>query len=87
MTINDAARDTMPAAPAARATPKWFAALGLVAGLGAIVASSCCFVPLALAALGAGASVLGGLEMIVARRAPLPRSAPWRLPEDGARGG
>lgn len=74
MTINDAARDTMPAAsslPAARAPPKWFAALGLVAGLGAIVASSCCVVPLVLAALGAGASVLGGLEMIAAWRAPL----------------
>jgi mercuric ion transport protein len=73
MTVNDAARDT-PAASSlrgARGTQKWFAALGLVAGLGAIVASSCCFIPLGLAALGAGASVLGGLEMIAAWRSPL----------------
>ncbi|MGJ0427314.1 hypothetical protein [Methylocystis sp.] len=60
MTINDAAQETTPAvapAPAAPAAPKWFAALGLVAGLGAVVASSCCFIPLSLAALGAGAGV------------------------------
>lgn len=73
MTINDAAQETTPAvapAPAAPAAPKWFAALGLVAGLGAVVASSCCFIPLSLAALGAGAGVLGGLEMV----------AEWRVP-------
>ena len=73
MTINDAAQETTPAAasPAAPASPKWFAALGLVAGLGAVVASSCCVIPLGLAALGAGASVLGGLEMVAAWRVPL----------------
>ncbi|HXY57445.1 MAG TPA: mercury transporter MerT [Methylocystis sp.] len=74
MTVNDAASRTTPAAPippAARASPKWFAALGLAAGLGAIVASSCCVIPLGLAALGAGAGVLGGLEAIAAWRIPL----------------
>jgi mercuric ion transport protein len=72
MTINNAAQETMPAVapPAAPATPKWFAALGLVAGLGAVVASSCCVIPLGLAALGAGAGVLGGLETV----------AEWRVP-------
>lgn len=74
MTINDAVQETAPAVapppPAAPATPKWFAALGLIAGLGALVASSCCVIPLGLAALGAGAGVLGGLEMV----------AEWRVP-------
>ncbi len=72
MTINDAAQETMPAVglPANPAAPKWFAALGLVAGLGAVVASSCCVIPLGLAALGAGAGVLGGLATV----------AEWRVP-------
>ena len=63
MTINDSAQETTPpvsASPVAPAAPKWFAALGLVAGLGAVVASSCCVIPLGLAALGAGAGILGG---------------------------
>jgi mercuric ion transport protein len=50
--------------------PKCFAALGRAAGLGAVVASSCCVIPLGLAALGAGASVLGGVELVAAWRAP-----------------
>ena len=73
MTINDAAQETTQAAaspPATPAAPKWFAALGLAAGLGAVVASSCCVIPLALATLGASASVLGGLELV----------ASWRIP-------
>lgn len=73
MIINDAVQRMTPAVaspPAMPAAPKWFAALGLVAGLGAVVASSCCVIPLGLAALGAGASVLGGLEMV----------AEWRVP-------
>ncbi|PWB82242.1 MAG: mercury transporter MerT [Methylocystaceae bacterium] len=74
MTIDDAARETTPAAPsspAASAAPKRFAALGLVAGLGAVVASSCCVIPFGLVALGASASLLGGLEMVAAWRVPL----------------
>ncbi len=73
MTINSAAKETTPAASssaASPAAPRWFAALGLVAGLGAVIASSCCVVPLGLAALGAGAGVLGGLELL----------AEWRVP-------
>ncbi len=74
MTIDETRREAAPAAsqPAdLSASPNWFAALGLVAGLGAVVASSCCVIPLALAALGAGASVLGGLEWVAAWRVPL----------------
>jgi mercuric ion transport protein len=74
MTINDTAQETTPAASSPAhlpASPKWFAALGLVAGLGAVVASSCCAIPLGLAALGAGAGVLGGLEAVAEWRTPL----------------
>lgn len=73
MTINDAAQDTTQAvssAPAAVA-PKLFAASGLIAGLGAVLASSCCVIPLGFGALGASASILGGLEAVAAWRAPL----------------
>jgi mercuric ion transport protein len=73
MTIDDAAQKTPAASapPAVPVSPKWFAALGLVAGLGAVVASSCCVIPLGLAALGASASVFAGLELISAWRVPL----------------
>ena len=72
MTVNDAAQETTQAAasPSAMRAPKWFAALGLTAGLSAVVASSCCVIPLGLAALGAGASVLGDLELVAAWRVP-----------------
>lgn len=75
MIIDDAIKETTTTTasppPATPAAPKWFAALGLVAGLGAVVASSCCVIPLGLAALGAGAGVLGGLESVAAWRVPL----------------
>ena len=74
MAINDAAQETMqgdsPSA-IAPASPRWLAALGLIAGLGAVVASSCCVIPLGLAALGVGAGVLGSLELVAAWRVPL----------------
>ncbi|WP_363351471.1 mercuric transporter MerT family protein [Methylocystis echinoides] len=44
--------------------------LGLVAGFAAVVASSCCAIPLGLAALGASAGVLGGLETVAEWRTP-----------------
>jgi mercuric ion transport protein len=53
------------------AAPKWFAALGLLAGLGAVVAPSCCVIPLGLAALSAASDVLGGFGAIASWRAPL----------------
>jgi mercuric ion transport protein len=74
MTINDAAPTTD--APetlrtTSRAAPKWLAALGLLGGFGAVAASSCCVLPLGLAALGAGAGVLGGVEYLTGWRTPL----------------
>ncbi len=42
----------------------WLAGLGAVAGFSALAASSCCVLPLALAGLGAGSAVFGGLEML-----------------------
>jgi mercuric ion transport protein len=42
----------------------WLAGLGAVTGLGALAASSCCALPLALAGLGAGSAVFGGLEIL-----------------------
>jgi mercuric ion transport protein len=48
----------------------WLAGLGAVAGFGTLAASSCCVLPLALAGLGAGSVVFGGLE-ILAKWRPL----------------
>jgi len=42
----------------------WLAGLGAITGLGALAASSCCALPLALAGLGAGSAVFGGLEIL-----------------------
>jgi mercuric ion transport protein len=74
MTIDNATDETTPNAssPAASpAAPKWLAALGLAAGLGAVIASSCCVIPLGLAAVGAGAGVFSGLELLAEWRVPL----------------
>jgi mercuric ion transport protein len=74
MSVSETTRETTPAATSphvAPASPRWLAALGLVAGLGAVVASSCCVIPLGLAGLGAGAGVLGGLETVATWRVPL----------------
>lgn len=46
----------------------WFAGLGTVAGLGALAASSCCALPMALAGLGATGAVFGGLTMLASVR-------------------
>jgi hypothetical protein len=58
---------------AGRAAPKpgYLAAIGLATGLGALAASSCCVLPLALAGLGAGASVFTVLEGLAPLRWPL----------------
>ncbi|GLS17823.1 hypothetical protein GCM10007874_08380 [Labrys miyagiensis] len=44
---------------------------GVLTGLSAIAASSCCAIPLALASLGAGAGVFGALEDLASWRVPL----------------
>lgn len=59
-----------PAAPV-QANAGLLGAIGIVAGLGAIAASSCCIVPLTFAALGVGAGVFGALEALVSWRMPL----------------
>jgi mercuric ion transport protein len=73
MVIDNGMQSAAPAEAAPRTTvgaPAWFGAMGLVAGLGAVVASSCCVIPLGLAALGAGAGVLGALAAMSALRLP-----------------
>jgi mercuric ion transport protein len=54
---------------ALKASTGWVAGLGATFGLGALISSSCCAVPLALAGLGAGGAVFSGLEFL----------AQWRL--------
>ncbi len=74
MAVNDTAQESTPAVSTPAnlpSSPKWFAALGLVAGFGAVAASSCCVIPLGLAAFGAGAGILGGLETIAEWRTVL----------------
>jgi mercuric ion transport protein len=73
MSVNDAGHEKIGApsySPFSNA-PKWFAIIGLVAGLGAVVASSCCVLPLGLIALGVGAGILGVINEIPAWRDPL----------------
>lgn len=51
-------------------TPKVLGGLAAFAGIGAILSSSCCVLPLGLAAIGASAGVFGAFQML----------AEWRLP-------
>ncbi len=71
MSINDAGQSASVSSPPPAATSKWLAGAGLVAGLGAVIASSCCVLPLGLAAIGAGAGVFGVLNEVAAWRVPL----------------
>lgn len=72
MTINDAIQETAPAAAPATMTaaPQWLAGVGIAGGLLAVVSSSCCIIPLGLAALGASAGILSGLAFLAEWRAP-----------------
>jgi mercuric ion transport protein len=54
---------TIPAPPAGL-----FAGAGALVGLTALVSSSCCLVPLALAGLGASGAVFSGLEVLAGVR-------------------
>ncbi|WP_311274638.1 mercuric transporter MerT family protein [Methylobacterium sp. WCS2018Hpa-22] len=49
-------------------SPGVLASLGTVAGMGALAASSCCALPVALAGLGATGAVFGGLHLLVELR-------------------
>lgn len=42
----------------------WLAAVGLVTGAGAVLAASCCVLPLVLGGLGAGAGLFSSLESL-----------------------
>jgi mercuric ion transport protein len=44
------------------------AGLGATIGLGGVLASSCCAIPMALAGLGAGGAAFGGLEFLTTWR-------------------
>ena len=59
---DDSAPRVLMAAP--MVSTGWVAGLGATLGLGALISSSCCAVPLALAGLGAGGSVFTGLELL-----------------------
>ncbi len=70
MAVKLSEKGVQPVRALTSGAPKWCAALGFATGLGAIVASSCCVIPLGLAALGAGAGVLTRLEAISEWRTP-----------------
>lgn len=53
------------------AAPKVLGGLAAFAGLGAILASSCCVLPLGLAAVGASAGVFGAFQTLAEWRIPL----------------
>jgi mercuric ion transport protein len=68
MAVSDTTQSTDKTRPSAPATG-WFAGVGAAIGFGAIAASSCCVLPLALASLGVTGAVFGGpLEMLASLR-------------------
>jgi mercuric ion transport protein len=50
------------------ASTSWLAGIGATVGLGGVLASSCCVIPMALAGLGAGGAAFSGLEFLAAWR-------------------
>ncbi|WP_354405177.1 mercuric transporter MerT family protein [Methylobacterium radiotolerans] len=73
--MTDTPSRAAPAIPAPRTRESlpvpaggWFAGLGTLAGLGALAASSCCALPVALASLGATGAVFGGLAVLASIR-------------------
>lgn len=60
--VDDSAPRVLIAPP--KVSTGWLAGFGATFGLGALISSSCCAVPLALAGLGAGGAVFGGLEFL-----------------------
>ena len=49
----------------------WLAAVGLATGAGAVLAASCCVLPLVLGGLGAGAGLFSTLEFLADYQAPI----------------
>lgn len=64
MAVTDTVRTPHPTENHAVPSTGGIAALGAVAGLGALISSSCCVLPLALASLGASAAVFSWLEVL-----------------------
>lgn len=54
-----------------QATTGWLSGIALLSGIGAIAASSCCVLPLLLAAVGASAGVFGAFQTLAEWRIPL----------------
>lgn len=71
MSNNDAEQSAGVSSPPPVVTLKLLAGAGLAAGLGAVIASSCCVLPLGLAAIGASAGVFGVINELAAWRIPL----------------
>jgi mercuric ion transport protein len=46
----------------------WLAGIGATVGLGGVLASSCCAIPMALAGLGTGGAAFSGLEFLATWR-------------------
>jgi mercuric ion transport protein len=66
MTVIDTDDSAQPVVPRPlKLSCGWLAGLGSVAGLGALISSSCCVLPIALAGVGAGSAVFAGLELLV----------------------
>src|SRR5262245_55222803 len=61
MSMSNSAREQVPAKAAGSGL---FTAIGLTAGLGTLLASSCCVIPLALGSIGAGAGTFALLASL-----------------------
>jgi mercuric ion transport protein len=66
-----AVHDTVPIESPGTGKVRSLPAVGAAVGLGAVLASSCCVVPLLLGGVGAGAGVFGVLETLAFLRLPL----------------
>ena len=67
MTVHQLSADKASSGtPRNRDVARPLAGLSAIAGLGAVAAASCCVLPLALAGLGVGSVVLGGLGALTA---------------------
>ncbi|MBM3653735.1 MAG: mercury transporter MerT [Alphaproteobacteria bacterium] len=67
MAVSDATNPKEKTRPGSPGTG-WFAGIGTAIGLGALAASSCCALPLALASVGVTGAALGGLELLASLR-------------------
>lgn len=71
MTVTHAENQSPRVAASPQLSTGWLAGLGATVGFGALISSSCCALPIALAALGASGVVFSGLEFLVEWRSIL----------------